>query len=85
MDMKKSSMSSQNRLILVGFLACTTVIVLIAILATNAIQNNMNMAYKSFGQIIAKTLAIEIFLSKNCFFKKSPDIFCSKFSSGIIL
>ena len=57
--MKKSSMSSQNRLILVGFLACTTVIVLIAILATNAIQNNMNMAYKSFGQIIAKTLAIE--------------------------
>lgn len=59
MDMKKSSMSSQNRLILVGFLACTTVIVLIAILATNAIQNNMNMAYKSFGQIIAKTLAIE--------------------------
>ena len=59
MDMKKSSMSSQNRLILYGFLACTTVIVLIAILAMNAIQKNMNKAYRSFGQIIAKTLAIE--------------------------
>lgn len=59
MGIKKSSMSSQNRLILYGFLACTFVIILIAILSMNAIQNNMNMAYKSFGQIIAKTLAIE--------------------------
>lgn len=52
-------MSSQNRLILYGFLSCTLVILLIAMFAINTIQDNMNQAYRSFGQIISKTLAIE--------------------------
>lgn len=54
-----SSMTTQNRLILSGVIATTIVIIVIACIAVNKIQSNLNEAYKNFGQIISKTLAIE--------------------------
>ena len=55
----KRSMTAQTRLILVGLVVSTFFIIGIALFATMSINKNMNNAYKSFGQILSKTLAIE--------------------------
>ena len=52
-------MTTQNRLIILGLLSTTIVMVSIGIFAVNKIQKNLDSAYKNFGQIISKTLAIE--------------------------
>lgn len=57
--MNKISMTTQNRLILLGLVSSTLLIVLIAILASINIQNKLNEGYQNFGKIISKTLAIE--------------------------
>ena len=57
--MNKISLTTQNRLILSGLIVSTLLIVLIAILASVNIQNNLNEGYRNFGKIISKTLAIE--------------------------
>lgn len=56
---KKISLTTQNRLILLGLISSTLLIILIAVLASLNIQNKLNEGYQNFGKIIAKTLAVE--------------------------
>ena len=55
----KISLTTQNRLILLGLVVSTLFIIVIAILASINIQNKLNEGYQNFGKIISKTLAIE--------------------------
>ena len=55
----KISMTTQNRLILLGLVSSTLLIVAIAVLASINIQSKLNEGYQNFGKIISKTLAIE--------------------------
>ena len=55
----KKSMTAQLRLILIGLVVSTLFILAVAFFAISSIDKNMNKAYKSFGQVLAKTLAIE--------------------------
>ncbi len=57
--MNKVSMTTQNRLILMGLVLSTLLIILIAVLASLNIQSKLNEGYQNFGKIISKTLAIE--------------------------
>lgn len=57
--MNKVSLTTQNRLILLGLLSSTLLIIVIAVLASINIQNKLNEGYQNFGKIISKTLAIE--------------------------
>lgn len=59
MDKFKVNLTTQNKLILVGLVISTLLIVFIAFLATLNIQNKLNEGYQNFGKIISKTLAIE--------------------------
>lgn len=56
---KKKGMTAQTRLILAGLSVSTVFILLAAGFATYSISQNMNNAYKNFGQVLSKTLAIE--------------------------
>ena len=56
---KKKGMNAQTRLIITGLFVSTVFIILAAWFADFSINNNMLNAYRSFAQIIAKTLAIE--------------------------
>ena len=56
---KKKGMTAQTRLILAGLSVSTVFILLAAGFATYSISQNMNSAYKNFGQVLSKTLAIE--------------------------
>lgn len=55
----KISLTTQNRLILLGLISSTLLIILIAVLASINIQSKLNEGYQNFGKIISKTLAIE--------------------------
>ncbi len=55
----KISLTTQNRLILLGLVLSTLLIILIAIFASINIQNKLNEGYQNFGKIISKTLAVE--------------------------
>lgn len=55
----KISLTTQNRLIVLGLVLSTLLIILIAVLATSNIQHKLNEGYQNFGKIISKTLAIE--------------------------
>lgn len=55
----KISLTTQNRLILLGLVSSTLLIILIAVLASINIQNKLNEGYQNFGKIISKTLAVE--------------------------
>lgn len=57
--MTKISLTTQNRLILLGLISSTLLIILIAVLASINIQNKLNEGYQNFGKIISKTLAVE--------------------------
>lgn len=57
--MNKISLTTQNRLILLGLVSSTLLIILIAVLASINIQNKLNEGYQNFGKIISKTLAVE--------------------------
>lgn len=57
--MSKISLTTQNRLILLGLISSTLLIILIAVLASINIQNKLNEGYQNFGKIISKTLAVE--------------------------
>ena len=56
---KKKGMNAQTRLIMVGLCVSTAFIIFAAWIADFSINNNMLNTYRSFAQIIAKTLAIE--------------------------
>ncbi|MBQ6516417.1 HAMP domain-containing protein [bacterium] len=56
---KTKGMTAQNRLILLGLILSTVLIVLVALSSVYIIQKKLNQGYRNFGQIIAKTLAIE--------------------------
>ena len=61
-DYKKSSkkgITAQTRLILAGLAVSTAFILCTAGFAVYSIDKNMNSAYKNFGQVLSKTLAIE--------------------------
>lgn len=55
----KISLTTQNRLILLGLISSTMFIILIAIIASINIQHRLNEGYQSFGRSISKILAIE--------------------------
>lgn len=55
----KISLTTQNRLILLGLVSSTLLIIVIAVLASINIQQKLNEGYQNFGKIISKTLAIE--------------------------
>ena len=55
----KKGMAAQTRLIIAGLMISTVFILLAAGFATFSIGKNMNTAYKNFGQVLSKTLAIE--------------------------
>ena len=57
--MGKISLTVQNRLILLGLVLSTLLIIFIAVLASWNIQNKLNEGYQNFGKIISKTLAVE--------------------------
>lgn len=52
-------MTTQNRLIILGLLSTTIVMLCLTCFAVNKIKKDLNYGYKNFGQIISKTLAIE--------------------------
>lgn len=56
---KKHSMTAQTRLIITGLAVSTAFIACTACFAILSIDKNMNNAYKNFGQVLSKTLAIE--------------------------
>ena len=55
----KKSMTAQTRLIIAGLAVSTAFILSTAGFAVYSIDKNMNNAYKNFGQVLSKTLAIE--------------------------
>ena len=55
----KKGMTAQSRLILAGLAVSTAFILCTAGFALYSIDKNMNSAYKNFGQVLSKTLAIE--------------------------
>ena len=55
----KKNMTAQTRLILAGLAVSTAFILSTAGFAVYSIDKNMNSAYRSFAQVLAKTLAIE--------------------------
>ena len=55
----KKSMTAQTRLLLSGLALSTVFIFCTAGFAVYSIDKNMNNAYKNFGQVLSKTLAIE--------------------------
>ena len=55
----KKSMTAQTRLIIAGLAVSTAFILCAAGFAVYSIDKNMNSAYKNFGQVLSKTLAIE--------------------------
>ncbi len=55
----KKTMTAQARLIVIGLAISTAFIFASAWFATCSIDKNMNSAYKNFGQVLSKTLAIE--------------------------
>lgn len=55
----KISLTTQNRLILLGLVLSTLLIIVIAVFASYNIQQKLNEGYQNFGKIISKTLAIE--------------------------
>lgn len=59
MGKNKISLTTQNRLILLGLISSTLLIIVIAVLASINIQNKLNEGYQNFGKIISKTLAVE--------------------------
>ena len=56
---QKVSLTTQNRLIIIGLILSTVLIVFISLFAIVNIQKKLNEGYKSFGQVISKMLAIE--------------------------
>lgn len=55
----KKSITAQTRLIIAGLAVSTAFILCAAGFAVYSIDKNMNSAYKNFGQVLSKTLAIE--------------------------
>ena len=55
----ENNQTAQNRLIIFGLVFSTLLIMAIAVFASSNIQKNLNNGYHNFGQIIAKTLAVE--------------------------
>ncbi len=56
---QKKGMTAQTRLIIAGLAVSTAFILCTAGFAVYSIDKNMNSAYRSFAQVLAKTLAIE--------------------------
>ena len=52
-------MTTQNRLIILGLLSTTIVMLCLTCFAVGKIKKDLDNGYKNFGQIISKTLAIE--------------------------
>lgn len=59
MNRKSLSISTQNKLILLGLVVSTVLIVGLAIFAITNIQQKISEVYSGFGEILTKTLAIE--------------------------
>lgn len=59
MSKKTLSISTQNKLILLGLVISTVLIVGLAVFAITNIQQKISEVYSGFGEILTKTLAIE--------------------------
>ena len=58
-NISQKSQTAQNRLIIFGLVFSTLLIMAIAVFSASSIQKNLNEGYHNFGQVIAKTLAVE--------------------------
>ena len=58
---KKISISTQNKLILLGLVVSTVLIIGLAFFAITNIQQKISEVYSGFGEILTRTLAIERF------------------------
>ena len=56
---KPVSISTQNKLIILGLAVSTILIVALAVFAITNIQQKISEVYDDFGQILTNTLAIE--------------------------
>ena len=66
MNNKSLSISTQNKLILLGLVVSTILIVGLAVFAITNIQQKISEVYSGFGEILTKTLAIEsVEITKN--------------------
>ncbi len=66
MNKKSLSISTQNKLILLGLVVSTILIVGLAVFAITNIQQKISEVYSGFGEILTKTLAIEsVEITKN--------------------
>ena len=66
MDKKTLSISTQNKLILLGLVVSTILIIGLAVFAITNIQQKISEVYSGFGEILTKTLAIEsVEITKN--------------------
>ena len=66
MSRQNISISTQNKLILLGLVISTILIVALAVFAITNIQKKISNVYDDFGQILTQTLAIEsVELTKN--------------------
>ena len=66
MNKKSLSISTQNKLILLGLVISTILIVGLAVFAITNIQQKISEVYSGFGEILTKTLAIEsVEITKN--------------------
>ncbi len=71
----KHNFTVQNKLIILGLVISTLLIMAIAIFTTVNIQKNLNESYHNFGQVISNTLAIESSnLIKNSSISDSKDL-----------
>lgn len=59
MESNNKNLSAQNKLILVGLIVSTLLIMALAIFAVSDIEQKLELSYSKFGQMITKTLAIE--------------------------
>lgn len=52
-------LTAQNKLIIIGFIASTIIIVAVALISMTQIKDRLYSGYADFGQLLTKTLAIE--------------------------
>ena len=52
-------LTTQNKLIIAALLFSTCLIVFIAIMALKKISDELDNSYRSFGQLLTKTLAVQ--------------------------
>ena len=59
MDKKKLDLTTQNKLIISALIISTAIIIIVAFWAVNKIKFELDESYRSFGELLTKTLAVQ--------------------------